>query len=89
MSNANDFVIKNGILKEYTGFDSHVIIPDGVTSIGDWAFANCDSIKSITIPDGVISIGCDAFYECDSLKSITIPNSVQPLVIGRSPIATC
>ena len=37
-------------------------ISDSVTSIGDYAFADCDSLTSITIPDSVTSIGSSAFY---------------------------
>lgn len=36
--NPNDFVIKNGVLEEYKGRSSLVMIPDGVTSIGESAF---------------------------------------------------
>ena len=50
-----------------------------VTSIGDSAFHDCNSLTSITIPDGVTSIGDWAFCECDSLTSITIPNSVTSI----------
>ena len=53
-----------------------VIIEDGVTSIGDYAFYGCSSLTHITIPDGVTSIGCGAFSGCDSLIDITIPDSV-------------
>ena len=59
-----------------------VIIENGVTSIGSYAFEDCTSLTSVTIPDSVISIGDDAFYGCSSLKSITIPNGVTS--IGRS-----
>ena len=38
MTNTNDFVIENGILIKYKGFEKDVTIPDGVTSIGDSAF---------------------------------------------------
>ncbi len=53
-----------------------VIIPNGVTSIGDYAFYNCRSLTSIMIPDSVTSIGYEAFYKCNSLASITISDSV-------------
>ena len=54
-------------------------IPDGVTSISDYAFSGCTSLKSITIPDGVTEIGYSAFEDCTSLTSITIPNSVTSI----------
>lgn len=62
--------------------DTSYIILDGVTSIGDFAFMYCISLKSITIPDSVTSIEEDAFSQCKSLKSITIPNSVTSVGDG-------
>ena len=56
-----------------------VVIEDGVTSIVNEAFYECDSITSITIPNSVTSIGKDAFYYCKGLASITIPNSVKSI----------
>lgn len=41
-----------------------LIIPDGVTKIGSYAFYNCDSLTSVTIPDSVTSIGDKAFSIC-------------------------
>ncbi len=64
-----------------------LIIPDSVTSIGDWAFSYCDSLTSVTIGNGVTSIGDYAFYGCDSLTSITIPDSVTS--IGGSAFWDC
>ena len=72
----SDFVIENGVLIEYQGSGGDVVIPDGVISIGDGAFAYCGSLKSVTIPDSVTSIGEWAFYNCNSLESVTIPDSV-------------
>lgn len=51
-------------------------MPEGVTSIGDHAFSNCQSLTSITIPEGVLSIGDYTFASCSSLTSMTIPNTV-------------
>ena len=62
-------VSKNGV----------AIIPEGTTEIGEWAFALCDSLKSVTIPESVTSIGDWAFANCTSLKSITIPESVTKI----------
>ena len=64
------------------------IPPDGsVTSIGNDAFRNRSSLKSITIPDGVTSIGDDAFCGCSGLTSITIQNGVTS--IGNSAFYRC
>ncbi len=52
------------------------VVITGGTSIGWYAFFNCDSLTSITIPASVTSIGHWAFEDCDSLTSITIPASV-------------
>ena len=50
-----------------------------VTSIGDYAFADCSSLTSLTIPNSITSIGYSAFSSCSSLTSITIPNSVTSI----------
>ena len=52
------------------------IIPNSVTSIGNWAFFYCSALTSITIPNSVTSIAGGAFQHCSALTSITIPNSV-------------
>ena len=67
-------------LTEYT-------IPNGVTSIGNYAFYDCSSLTSVTIPDGVTSIGECAFIECSSLTSVTIPDSVTS--IGAAAFCNC
>ena len=69
-----------------------VVIPseiDGkaVTSIGGYAFSNCESLTSITIPDSVTSIGRSAFRDCSSLASITIGSGVTS--IGDSAFYGC
>ena len=62
-------------------------IPDGVTSIRNYIFANCASLTSITIPDSVTSIRDQAFLSCTSLTSINIPDSVTS--IGSSAFMDC
>ena len=48
---------------------STVIISDGITSIGDWAFYHCDNLTSISMPDSITAIGIRAFSETKNLKS--------------------
>ena len=72
--------IINGVLVECLNKDiANIVIPDGVTKIGDYAFLWCSNLISITIPDSVTSIGCYAFENCTGLTSITIPNSVTSI----------
>ena len=56
-----------------------LIIPDTVTSISDYAFADCQGLTSVTIPNGVTSIGRCTFYDCLNLTHITIPDSVTEI----------
>ena len=55
------------------------IVPNGIKSIGNYAFSNCKNLTSIIIPDGITKIGYSAFSECTSLTSITIPKSVTSI----------
>ena len=58
------FNIQNGVLvkyKEEPGV-TEVVIPSGVTSIGESAFLNCKSLTSVTIPDSVRHIGQCVFF---------------------------
>ncbi|MBQ3364571.1 MAG: leucine-rich repeat protein [Muribaculaceae bacterium] len=66
---------------------NNTIIPNTVTSIGDFAFAACSGLTSITIPDSLTSIGCEAFFDCSGLTTVTIPNSVT--FFGDAAFATC
>ena len=58
-----------------------VVIEDGVTSIGDFAFM-WSGLTSITIPESVTSIGNGAFFACKNLTNITIPDSVTNVSVN-------
>ena len=64
-----------------------VVIENGVTTIGEYAFSDCSSLSSITIPEGVTTIGDRAFYGCTGLSSITLPEGVT--TIGDSAFWSC
>ena len=59
-----------------------IIIGDGVTTIGRYAFYNCSVLTSVTIPNSVTTIGGSAFENCSALTSVTIPNSVTEIGSG-------
>ena len=63
------------------------VIPEGVTTIGEYAFSRCKSLASITLPEGLTTIGKSAFRFCESLKSITLPEGVT--TIGRDAFYGC
>lgn len=66
---------------------SGVVIPAGVTSIGDYAFSGCSNLVEADLPEGLMSIGQYAFENCTSLTAITIPASVTS--IGRNAFTGC
>ncbi len=59
-----------------------VIVPEGVESICNAAFASNTNLETIDLPESVINIGDSAFAFCDALKSITIPQNVEELGEG-------
>ena len=77
---AKHFDIQNGVLVKYKNPDpsvTHVVIPDGITEIGNSAFSwNGGHMKSITLPESLQRIGAYAFSDCDHITSLTIPRSV-------------
>ena len=59
-----------------------VVIEEGVTSIGRYAFSEFSELTSVSIPNSVVSIGENSFEKCTSLTNIDIPNSVASIGHG-------
>lgn len=72
-------IIEDGILKEYKSDDLDVIVPEGVTQIGEAVFLG-SKIESVKIPSSVIAIGYKAFHECINLKRVFFSKGLE--VIG-------
>ena len=82
-----DATIDGGVLTEYYGDYSTVVIPDGVRRIIYGVFNDCVSLESVIIPDSVTSIGAGAFSGCTSLKSVTIGDGEKS--IGNNAFGGC
>ena len=57
----------------------HVVIGDGVTSIGERAFMGFSALKDVVIPDSVTSYGTNAFHSCTSLSTLNIGKNVSSI----------
>ena len=77
MDNQKDFVIENGVLMAYNGEQDEVIIPDGITHIGENAFRGNRAAQIIRVPSGVVSNEDDAFSYCEGLQEIELPGTLK------------
>jgi len=69
---------------EYSGSATNLTVPDKfdyitVTGIGDYAFANCTTLRSITIPNSIKTIGDGAFIRCSALASVSLPQNLAAI----------
>lgn len=64
-----------------------VVIKNGVTGIGGYAFFRCKKLKSVELGNSLRDINAVAFGECEELKRITIPKSVE--YIGETAFTRC
>jgi len=61
------------------GRSGTVVIPDGVSRIGESAFQDCRGLLNVVLPESVTSIGTRAFSGCSSLKQVNIPSRVTSI----------
>ncbi len=64
-----------------------ITVLSGCTSLGDYAFFECKSLRSLSLPEGISSIGVRAFTDCDSLTELELPLSVVSL--GENCFSDC
>ena len=76
-----------GTLTAYRSSEKDIILPDGISTIGDHAFANNKYITSAVISEGVEIIEDCAFWCCENLNSIELPSSIKK--IGKSAFNGC
>lgn len=64
-----------------------IVVKEGITSIGDLAFYNCDKALFVALPESVTKIGNRAFKNCFSLVGIRLPKSLE--TIGEASFEAC
>ncbi|MGN0476088.1 MAG: leucine-rich repeat protein, partial [Ruminococcus sp.] len=87
MDSDSDFVIDNGVLLQYSGSETNVVIPEGVKSIGESAFKNNTNIESVVFSDDIETVSASAFYNCTALKTVTLNHTLG--IIGDYAFAGC
>ena len=81
------YIDSSNIFQHYTGSEKEIILPDGISAIGEMAFWYKTDITSVVIPEGVEIIENKAFYECHNLKTVVLPSSLRK--IGDSAFYEC
>lgn len=63
------------------GFDgcqfTKLIVPEGIISLCEASFGNCDKLESVSLPDSLTEVSAGAFKNCSSLKNVVIPDNVE------------
>ena len=77
-SKEQDFDIRGGVLKRYSGMAVEIEIPEGVTEIAPTAFKGAKNCEVIKLPESVTTIGAEAFSGCP-VQVINIPSCVTKI----------
>lgn len=83
----DNFTLSGTPWEEHKDLIRFVYLSDGITSIGDYAFAGLSAVNSVYIPAGVTLIGASAFEGCGELKEIVLPKNLK--TIGANAFASC
>lgn len=74
-----NFLISGTMLIEYRGSEERVVVPDGITVIGERAFAGNEAIGRVILPDSLQEIHEEAFADCLMLLKVNLPDSLMRL----------
>ncbi len=87
MNMDGDFIIKDGVLKEYKGKEATITVPNGVIGIGCNAFPYMSDVVEIYLPDSVKFIDRHGFSSCHRLKKVQLPKELE--CIGARAFENC
>ncbi len=82
-----EFVVESGVLVRYEGTKKEIVVPKGVSVIGERAFADHSGITSVKLLEGVTGIRGFAFYHCNKLKEVTLPDTLE--TVGDYAFSYC
>lgn len=69
---SRSYSIESSLYNIFCNYVTEYIIGNDVTSIGNYAFSDCDNMTSVTIPNSVKTIGKEAFRNCSGLQTVNI-----------------
>ncbi len=75
-TNNKDFIVKDGLLTAYIGNAERVVVPEGISAVGKFAFEGNEKISTVILPNSVREIGRAAFAKCVNLTNISLPASL-------------
>lgn len=81
------FEVVGNHLKKYSGAEKHVVIPEGIIAIDDYAFYGAKMVETISIPNTVKELGNNVFYDCEALQEVIFPQSID--YIGAGVFVRC
>lgn len=84
---ASSLTITDGVVTAFDGTADEVIIPEGVTHIGEYAFYGYPDLRRVVLPSTLQEIGSCAFGGCTGLTALELPEGVA--AIGRSAFYNC
>ena len=82
MSDLKNFIIENDTLIRCRRAGGAVTVPEGVTAIGEGAFADLVDLTAVRLPDGLRAVGEYAFSGCTGLGEANLPEGVEEIGTG-------